>query len=162
MRFRDREDAGVRLGKKLEARRFDKPIVIGLPRGGVPVAAEVASALHAPLDVWVVRKLGVPLQPELALARSRAAGLCPESRHRRYAAAERTHRAARDAGTPRDRAASRRIRSRAPFDARGRTVIPVDDGIATGATMLAAIESTQQLEPARIVIAVGVALATTA
>src|SRR6478735_3645102 len=66
-RFRNRRDAGIRLASQLEPFRAEHPVVLALPRGGVPVAAEIALALHAPLDVMIVRKLGVPRQPELAM-----------------------------------------------------------------------------------------------
>jgi erythromycin esterase-like protein/predicted phosphoribosyltransferase len=160
MRYRDRRDAGRQLAAHLmkSARRPDV-VVLGLPRGGIPVAYEVAQALEAPLDVFLVRKLGVPGHPELAMGAIAAGGIEVLS-----------HSLIRDLGIPpalveqvavRERMELERRDvsyrgSRRPADVRGRTVILVDDGLATGSTMQAAILALRQHAPARIVVAVPV------
>src|SRR3979411_2170298 len=156
--FRDRREAGRLLAAKLAdyANRPDV-IVLALPRGGVPVAYEVATALDVPLDVFVVRKLGVPGYEELAMGAVATGGVrvlndqlverlgIPESLIDAVAARERQELARRE----------RLYRgNRPPPDVRGRTVILVDSGRATGATMYAAIEALRQQNPARIVVAV--------
>ena len=159
--FPDRAAAGRALAARLThyADRSDV-VVLGLPRGGVPVAAEVAAALHAPLDVYVVRKLGVPGRDELALGaigpggvrvlnddvvRSYRIDVVDIDRvvERETAELERRQREYRgDAGA---------------IDVAGRVVILVDDGLATGATMRAAVKAVQQSDPSRVVVAVPVA-----
>ena len=156
--FRDRRDAGRLLAEKLAA-YANRPdaLVLALPRGGVPVAYEVARALGAPLDVFVVRKLGVPGYEELAMGAVATGGVrvlndqlverlgIPEQMIDAVAARELQELARRE----------RRYRGgRPPPYVRGRTVILVDDGLATGATMHAAIEALRQQKPTRIVVAV--------
>ena len=156
--FRDRRDAGRLLAEKLAA-YANRPdaLVLALPRGGVPVAYEVARALGAPLDVFVVRKLGVPGYEEWAMGAVATGGVrvlndqlverlgIPEQMIDAVAARELQELARRE----------RRYRGgRPPPDVRGRTVILVDDGLATGATMHAAIEALRQQKPTRIVVAV--------
>src|SRR4030088_2287943 len=156
--FCDRRDAGRLLAAKLSA-YANRPdlLVLALPRGGVPVAYEVARALDAPLDVFVVRKLGVPGYEELAMGAVATGGVrvlndqlverlgIPEPMIDAVAAREQQELARRE----------RLYRGgRPPLDVRGRTVILVDDGLATGATMHAAIAALRQLQPARIVVAV--------
>ncbi|MGZ3352089.1 MAG: erythromycin esterase family protein, partial [Xanthobacteraceae bacterium] len=156
--FRDRREAGRVLAEKLAA-FSNRPdvLVLALPRGGVPVAYEVARALGAPLDVFVVRKLGVPGYEELAMGAVATGGVrvlndqlverlgIPEHIIDAVAARERRELARRE----------RLYRGgRSPPDVRGRTVILVDDGLATGATMHAAIQALRQQNPARIVVAV--------
>jgi erythromycin esterase-like protein/predicted phosphoribosyltransferase len=156
--FRDRRDAGRLLAEKLAA-YANRPdaLVLALPRGGVPVAYEVARALGAPLDVFVVRKLGVPGYEELAMGAVATGGVrvlndqlverlgIPEQMIDAVAARELQELARRE----------RRYRGgRPPPDVRGRTVILVDDGLATGATMHAAIEALRQQKLTRIVVAV--------
>ena len=164
MRFRDRKEAGQSLAHRLEqyAGRSDV-IVLALPRGGVPVAAEVARALGAPLDVFLVRKLGVPGQEELAM------GAIAENGTRvlnedvlPYLAISP---ATLEAVTTRERQElERRARlyrgGRSLLDVRGRIVILIDDGLATGTTMQAAVTALGELEPAAIVVAVPVASST--
>ena len=156
--FRDRREAGRQLAAKL-AKYAGRPdvIVLALPRGGVPVAYEVARALGAPLDVFVVRKLGVPGYEELAMGAvaTGGVGVLNEQLVNRLGIPERLI----DAVAAREQQElARRERlyrdGRPPPDVRGRTVILVDDGLATGATMHAAIEALRQLQPARIVVAV--------
>lgn len=159
--YRDRADAGRRLAGMLERLR-DEPrlLVLGLPRGGVPVAAEVARALGAPLDVFLVRKLGFPGQEELAMGAIASGGvrvLNPE-----VIAQGRVSEQELAAATERESAElARRERAyrddRPPVDPRGRTVVLVDDGLATGTTMRAALEALRAAGAARIVVAVPVA-----
>lgn len=157
MRFRDRADAGKRLGDELTAYtgRSDV-IVLGLPRGGVPVAFQVAARLNAPLDVCLVRKLGAPGHPEFAMGAIAAGGIEVLNRQ-----------AIGDLGIPQNLVEQVAIRERVelerrdvayrggrpPIDVRDRVVIVVDDGLATGSTMEAAILALRQLAPARIVSA---------
>lgn len=158
--FADRIEAGQRLARRLEYLRGEEPVVLGLPRGGVPVAAEVADALGAPLDVIVVRKLGVPYQPELGMGAVgedgirvineevvRMAGVTPEDIDK----VERLERAEVEARARRFRSG----RTRVPLA--GRTAILIDDGIATGSTMRAACQVTRAAGARRVVVAVPVA-----
>jgi predicted phosphoribosyltransferase len=163
--FRDRHDAGRCLAEKL-TRYGNRPdvIVLGLPRGGVPVADEVARALSAPLDVFLVRKLGVPGHEELAMGAIATGGtrvLNPD-----VIEAWRVSEAAIAAVEMAERRElARRERlyrgTRPPPEIRGMTVILVDDGLATGSTMRAAAEALRCREPARLVAAVPVAAAAT-
>lgn len=165
MTFRDRFDAGRRLAGALAAYAGrDDVTVLALPRGGVPVAFEVARALHAPLDVFIVRKLGAPAQPELAMGAVASGGVrvlneevvrylgVDEEFIERTAAAE-------------QREIERREHlyrpGRAAPAVSGRIVILVDDGLATGSTMKAAARALRQQRPARIVAAAPVASAST-
>jgi len=157
-RFRDRREAGRLLAAQLGAyaKRPDV-LVLALPRGGVPVAAEVASALGAPLDVFVVRKLGVPGHEEYALGAIATGGV--RVLNEEVVQALRIPDRVIDALAGREQEElARRERvyrgHRPPLDVRGRTVILVDDGLATGATMHAAIRALRQQQPARIVVAV--------
>jgi erythromycin esterase-like protein/predicted phosphoribosyltransferase len=156
--FRDRREAGRLLADKLTdyANRLDV-IVLALPRGGVPVAHEVARRLRVPLDVFVVRKLGIPGYEELAMGAIATGGtrILNEEFVKRAGIPDNLI----EAVTARElKELARRDRlyrgSRLPPDVRGRTVILVDDGLATGATMLAAIRALRQQQPARIVVAV--------
>jgi predicted phosphoribosyltransferase len=157
-RFRDRRDAGRQLAEKL-AEYANSPdlLILALPRGGVPVAYEVASALRAPLDVFIVRKLGVPGHAELAMgavATGRVRVLNDEIVEGLgipdgiidSVAAEEQQELMRRERLYRD--------GRPPPDLRGRTIILVDDGLATGATMRAAVKAARQQHPARIIVAV--------
>jgi predicted phosphoribosyltransferase len=157
-RFRDRADAGRRLAEKLApyANRQDV-LVLALPRGGVPVAFEVARSLGAPLDVFVVRKLGVPGHEELAMGAVATGGVrvLNEEIVRGLGIPDQVI----DAVVARElQELSRRERlyrdGRAPPDVNHKTVILVDDGLATGATMRAAVQALKQQHPDRIVIAV--------
>jgi putative phosphoribosyl transferase len=157
--FLDRRDAGVRLAEQLGAHRGANTLVLGIPRGGVPVAAEVARALDAELDVIVARKLGAPMQPELAVGAVTADGTrCLNediARALGLGGAE-LARAAAEAMAEAARRERRFRRGAAAPDPTGRTVILVDDGLATGATMRAAARSVRRRRPARLVIAVPV------
>lgn len=160
MRFADRVDAGRRLAPRLEHLRGENAVVLGLPRGGVPVAAEVAASLNAPVDVIVVRKLGVPFQPELGMGAIgeggvrilndeviRVARVSPAD----LAAVEASERVELERR-------ARKFRGDRPSVAlNGRTVVIVDDGIATGSTARAACQVARAQGAARVVVAVPVA-----
>lgn len=159
--FRDRADAGRQLAARLGAyANQTDTLVLGLPRGGVPVAFEVAQALNAPLDVFVVRKLGLPSQEELAIGAIASGGILvlnsevvdllriPKQVIDTVAAQEQRELERRE----------RRYRDdRAPPIVRGKRVILVDDGLATGATMRAAAKALREQQPARIIVAVPIA-----
>jgi predicted phosphoribosyltransferase len=160
MIYRDRIDAGKQLAARLsDYANSDDVLVLGLPRGGVPVAYEVAKALQAPLDIFLVRKLGVPGHEELAMGAISAGGVrvinADVVDYLRIPA--RVVDAVVDAEL---RELERRERlyrgARAEPDVSGKTVILVDDGLATGSTMRAAVEALRQQNPARVVVAVPV------
>lgn len=160
-RFSDRTEAGSVLARRLTAYagRSDA-IVLALPRGGVPVAYEVAQALHVELDVLVVRKLGVPHYPELAMGAIASGGaLYLDERTIRTAGVTQLEIAAVLSDERRELARREALYRghRPPLKIEGRTVIVVDDGIATGASMRVAIEALRTGKPARIVVAVPVA-----
>jgi predicted phosphoribosyltransferase len=157
MRFRDRRQAGMVLAGRLQhLAGISDLVVLALPRGGVPVAHEVARSLGAPMDVFVVRKLGLPGHPELAMGAIASGGVCVMNEEvitmfRPSAAVieavaraeltelERRERAYRD--------------GREPLPVEGRTVVLVDDGLATGSTMRAAVLAVRRLRPARVMVA---------
>ena len=163
--YADRREAGVELADQLSALRGrDDVVVLGLPRGGVPVAYEVAVALGAPLDVFVVRKLGVPGHAELAMGAIASGGVrvmnedvlawysMPEAAIEQVAHAEGLELERRE----------REYRNDQPLvNVEGRIVVLVDDGLATGSTMRAAVQAVRMLAPARIVVAVPVGAADT-
>lgn len=163
--FLDRREAGRVLGAKLASYlgRHDV-IVLGLPRGGVPVAFEVARALDAPLDVFLVRKLGAPNHEELAMGAIASGGIRVRNpsviRSLRISEEEIEWAAKREERELARREASYRG-DRPPLELAGRIAVLVDDGLATGASMRAAVEAVRQLEPERIVVAVPVAPAST-
>jgi predicted phosphoribosyltransferase len=159
--YADRADAGRALAKALgRLRAAPDAIVLGLPRGGVPVAFEVARALELPLDVLVVRKLGLPQQPELAMGAIASGGaLVVNDEVVRYLGgrgeafdAVRAHEQAELERRERDYRGAR-----PPLEMAGRTAILVDDGLATGATMEAAVRALKSLGASRVVVAVPVA-----
>src|SRR5690348_13503178 len=162
MKFSDRADAGRRLAGKLAHLKDRQPVVLALPRGGVAVGFEIAQALGVPLDIVLVRKIGVPWQPELALGAvtdgaspetfidedlAKALGI-PES----YVTKE-TARQLEEI----ERRRKSYCAGRPPVDVAGRTAIVVDDGIATGATMRVALQALRRRNPAHLVLAVPVA-----
>ncbi len=160
MRFRDRVDAGRRLAARLGHLRFEHPVVVGLPRGGVPVAFEVARALGAPLDVILVRKLGVPSQPELAMGAIGEGGVrVLNDRVVRYAriSDEQIARIEAAEAAELERRAGDLRGTRHPVPFAGRTVVIVDDGLATGSTARAAIQIAREKGAKRVVLAAPVA-----
>ncbi len=163
--FEDRREAGRRLAGKLARYRDERPVVFALPRGGVPVAYEVARALGAPLDVLVARKLGAPGQPEFGIGAIAPGGVrvlneravamlgIPDDYLDRVAEQE----------TKEMERRTRRFRGERPEpDVRGRTAILIDDGLATGVTARAAIKALRERGPARLVLAAPVCAAQTA
>lgn len=158
--FADRREAGAELARQLSAyQRRDDVVVLALPRGGVPVAFEIAIALGAPLDVFVVRKLGVPGHPELAMGAIASGGVrvlnedvvawygLPASVIDRVAEAEQQELERRE----------REYRGGQPLvGVKDRVVILVDDGLATGSTMKAAVQAVRAMDPAQIIVAVPV------
>jgi putative phosphoribosyl transferase len=161
MVFQDRTDAGRRLATRMAGYRSEPNLLIlGLPRGGVAVAFEIAKALHAPLDIFVVRKLGVPGQEELAMGAIASGNVLVRNLSVLDALhiSESVFRAVVE--RERDELKRREVvyrGHRAPPAISGRSIIVVDDGLATGATMQAAIEGVRTQKPARIVVAVPVA-----
>lgn len=162
MHYSNRSEAGQQLAMALDNYRGQDVIVLALPRGGVPVAAEVASHLGAPLDLLLVRKIGVPWQPELAMGAvidgSKPAVVRNEETIRLAGISD----AEFDGVCQRELAEIERRRrlyfgDRPPAETEGRVVIIIDDGIATGATVKAAVVGLKTKKPARIVVAVPVA-----
>lgn len=161
--YRDRRHAGIELAKRLEHFKDRSDVVVlALPRGGVPVAHEVASALGAPLDVFVVRKLGVPGHPELAMG-AIASGGVRVLNERVVRALGISSAAIDDVVGHEEEELARRDREyregRPLIDVKDRIVILIDDGLATGSTMKAAVEAIRADGPARVVIAVPVGAA---
>lgn len=159
-RFPNRTEAGRRLAEQLRAYANRKDVIVfGLPRGGVPVAFEVAHALNVPLDVFVVRKLGVPWQPELAMGAIASGGvpLLNPQIVKQYGISEKE---VQDVISREQRELERREKqyrgSRPAVDVHGKTVLLVDDGLATGATMRAAVEALRNAGAEKIVVAVPV------
>ena len=162
MPFIDRSDAGRKLAKALAAYKDEKPVILALPRGGVPVGAEVAAALGAPLDLILVRKIGVPMQPELAMGAVVNGGRPVIVRNEDVIALEGVSEAEFKAICDRELAEIHRRRQRYLGDrprveVAGRVAIVVDDGIATGATTRAALRATRARNPRQLVLAVPVA-----
>ncbi|SPJ17933.1 Phosphoribosyl transferase domain protein [Burkholderiales bacterium] len=160
--FSDRSEAGRALAQQLAKLDLREPVVLALPRGGVPVAAEIARELKAPLDLVLVRKIGVPWQPELAVA-AIVDGEHPEmvidTDVQRAAGVDRAYIEAEAKKQLREIERRRRayLGGRSPIPLEGRTVIVVDDGIATGTTVRAALQALRRHKPAALVLAVPVA-----
>lgn len=157
--FLDRTDAARRLAAALAAHRGEHPLVLAIPRGGVPIGRVVADALGGDLDVVLVRKLGAPFNPEFAIGAVDESGAVYVGERAREAYADAAYieqESARQLELIRERR-RRYSPQRAPIDPAGRTVIVVDDGLATGATMQAALASLRQRHPRRLVCAVPVA-----
>ena len=162
MPFKDRSDAGRKLAKALAGYKEQQPVILALPRGGVPVAAEVAAALNAPLDLILVRKIGVPFQPELAMGAVVDGGapiiVRNEDVIRLAEIDESEFKPICDSELAEiERRRQRYLGSRQRADISGRTAIVVDDGIATGATTRAALRATRIRNPKKLVLAVPVA-----
>lgn len=160
--FASRDEAGRELARHLLKMRDQAPVVLALPRGGVPVAARVAEALNAPLDLMLVRKIGVPGHRELAVGAIAGAEGQTMVTNPAVAAMEGLNERDIDQLADAERAELRRrqalyLNGRAPVALAGRTVILVDDGIATGATAKAALLAIRKAAPKRIVLAVPVA-----
>ncbi len=162
MFFADRSDAGQRLAAQLIPYKDSHPVVLALPRGGVPVGYEIARRLHAPLDIVLVRKIGAPISPELAIGaivegkpverfinREIVADLGVSESYIEEEIARQT--------LEMERRRKRYFQGRSRLEVRNRTAIVVDDGIATGATMHAALRAVRRREPSRLVLAVPVA-----
>ncbi len=162
MSFKDRSEAGRKLAKALAAYKDQHPVILALPRGGVPVAAAVATALHAPLDLILVRKIGVPIQPELAMG-AVVDGSAPiivrnEDVIQLAGVDETEFRAICDSELAEiERRRQRYLGSRERVNIDGRTAIVIDDGVATGATTRAALHATRMRNPKKLVLAVPVA-----
>jgi len=165
--FATRTEAGRALARRLVDAGFEPPVVVlALPRGGVPVAAEVARALGAPLDLLLVRKIGAPWQPELAVAAvvdGNPPDIVVDEQTSRLSGVDR-HYIDEQAGHEMREIERRRgvyLHGRAPVSVTGATVIVVDDGVATGTTIRAAMKALRRRHPARLVLAVPVAPADT-
>jgi putative phosphoribosyl transferase len=153
--FTDRADAGRQLAAKLASLRDDNVVVLGLPRGGVPVAFAVAEGLGAPLDVIVVRKLGLPVQPELAMGAVGEGGVLiinDEVMRRSWVSSQDVATAERRERQELDRQAGRFRAGRARVGVAGRTAVLVDDGIATGSTARAACEVARGQGAVRVIM----------
>jgi putative phosphoribosyl transferase len=162
MSFANRSEAGKQLARALQRYESQNPVIMALPRGGVPVAAEVAAALHAPLGVVLVRKIGVPWQPELAMG-AVVDGAAPivvrnDDVIRDLAIDEDAFKRVCDQELAEIESRRRRyLGDRPPIDVRDRVTIVIDDGIATGATIRAALRATRMRAPKTLVLAVPVA-----
>ncbi|WP_406043336.1 phosphoribosyltransferase family protein [Micromonospora sp. NBC_00898] len=160
MRFTDRVDAGRRLARRLAHLRDADVVVLGLPRGGVPVAFEVAQALHAPLDVIVTRKLDAPFQPELTMgvvAENGIRTIYPKVLRRAGVGPDELAELERVMRVELDHRVQQLLRGRSRIPLAGRTALVVDDGITTGTTAEAACRAARTLGSQRIVLAVPVA-----
>lgn len=157
MRFRDREEAARLLAARLEQYRGRRPLVLGLPRGGVPMARIVADALEGDVDVVLVRKLRAPDQPELAIGALDEAGHVVRGEYFSMAPEGYVQDEVREQQAVLRARRRQYTRARPPISPTARPVILVDDGMATGATMLAAVHTIRQQRPAQVVVATGVA-----
>jgi len=157
--YRDRRHAGAELARRLDYLKGDDVVVLALPRGGVPVGFEVGRALDAPLDVFVVRKLGLPGHPEFAMGAiaSGGIGVLNDEVVRLYRIPPQVVDAiAREEQTELERREQAYRGGRPPLAVSRRTVVLIDDGLATGSTMKAAVQAVRALGPARIIVAVPV------
>jgi len=159
--YRDRTEAGQILSRRLRSLVLDSnPLVLALPRGGVPVAFEIAQALHADLDIFLVRKIGVPGQEELAMGAIASGGtrVLNESLIRQMGISPTVIERVTAHEVKEIERRERLYRGGRPaLPSKGRTVILVDDGLATGASMLAAVRAVQAQEPQRMIVAVPIA-----
>lgn len=162
--FEDRRDAGRQLAERLQKYRGENVVVLALPRGGVPVGFEIARSLDAPLDVIVARKLGAPMQPELGIGAIAPGGIMLLDESTTKALGISPEEIAAVAAQEQDEM-NRRLkyyRGDGLPDVKGRIVILVDDGLATGVTAAAAIEAIRTLEPEKIILAIPVCARKTA
>ena len=162
MPFRNRDDAGRQLAQRLLKFKGEKAVVFALPRGGAPVAAPIAEALAAPLDLVLVRKIGVPFQPEFAMGAVADGGTPITVRNEDVIAMARVSEEAFEAVRQRELEEIERRRraylgARPRPEAQGRIAIVVDDGVATGATTRAALRAVRALNPSKLVLATPVA-----
>jgi len=162
MLFRDRREAGKLLAEQLSGYRSRDPVILALPRGGVPVAFEIASALDAPLDLLLVRKIGVPSEPELALGAVVDGAMPDLVIDEQLMAALDIPQSYVESESKRQLAEIERRRrvylgDRKPLDIKGRTAIVVDDGIATGNTMRVALRALARRSPGAVVLAIPIA-----
>ncbi len=162
MLFQNRTDAGQRLAKALIKYRDRQPVILALPRGGVPVAAEVASSLDAPLDLILVRKIGLPSQPELAMGAvvdgDKPIVIRNEDVIEMSGISQKTFdEVCKDECAEIERRRQKYLGGRARSEVKGQVAIIIDDGIATGATTRAAIKAVRSREPKELVLAVPVA-----
>jgi putative phosphoribosyl transferase len=162
MPFKDRLDAGRQLAAALSAYKAQRPVVLALPRGGVPVAAQVAEALGAPIDLVLVRKIGVPMQPELAMGAVVDGGKPIMVRNEEVIRLAGVDESEFDTICKRELAEIERRRQRylggrERIGIAGRTAIVIDDGVATGATTRAALRGTRLRQPSKLVLAIPVA-----
>jgi putative phosphoribosyl transferase len=162
MSFENRKQAGIQLAQALASYKDQQPVVLALPRGGVPVAAQVAKVLHAPLDLILVRKIGVPMQPELAMG-AVVDGATPlivrnEDVITLASVSETEFKKVCDQELAEiERRRGRYLGGRARAEVEGKTAIVIDDGVATGATTRAALRATRLRKPKKLVLAVPVA-----
>jgi predicted phosphoribosyltransferase len=155
----NRREAGISLAKQLEKFRKENPIVLGMPRGGVVLAYEIAKILEAPLDVIISRKIGAPWNPEFAIGAIAPNGILILDQHlvSQYGIDEQTLQGCIDDEKHEMERRLRLYRGNKPFpDLKNRTVIIVDDGLATGRSAIAAVRSVKTYKPKKIVLAVGV------
>jgi predicted phosphoribosyltransferase len=158
MRFRNRDEAAALLARELMPYRGPDVVVLGVPRGGVPMAGLIATRLGAALDVVLVRKLRAPGQPELAIgAIDERGSIVQDPLLARLASPDYLHEELRTQQEILRTRRERYTRARGPAPLTDRTVILVDDGLATGATMLAAVRAVRARQPRRVIVAVGVA-----
>lgn len=159
MQFRDREEAANLLAETLAAYRGKNPLVLAVPRGAVPMGRVIADKLGGELDVVLVRKLGAPYQPELAIGSVDEQGHVFLTEHARRLGVDDIY-LAREKRQQMEVLATRRrlyTAARPPIDPKGRIVLIVDDGIATGSTMIAALKSVRERKPAKLIAAAAVA-----
>ena len=157
MRFKNRDEAATQLAGRLAAYKGQKPLILGVPRGAVPMARIIADALGGELDVVLVRKLRAPGQPELAIGAVDEAGAVLKGRYFDLADEEYLHDEIRTQQAVIRARRKMYTRAQKAVDPAGRIVVIVDDGIATGSSMLAAIRSVRARKPRKLVVAIGVA-----
>jgi putative phosphoribosyl transferase len=159
MEFRDRKDAGIQLAEQLKKYQSAHPVIFGIPRGGIPVAFEVALALDSPLDVLLVKKIGLPQQPEFAIAALDEDGdlWVPQEIQKRFNITEERMLSMQESKLRELSKLRSEIRKfYSPIDVAGRSAIIIDDGLATGATAQAAVQMLRKHGAAEVNVAVPV------